>query len=619
MGRLPQGRTAFALAALYSSLLGGCAAPRGAGDPAPRALAPQFARRVSPFPVVDHAGVPYDYPFLGGFNVPRPQLVDIDGDGDVDLFLQEATGSVMYFEQVREGSGRRFVWRSDRYQELEVGEWYRFADLDGDGDYDLLAEQPFSYIRVYRNDGTPQSPRFVLAADTLKDAEGNPIFSDRQNIPNLTDIDCDAGLDLFLGRVDGTVTRYREEHRDAGGLPRFRFAEDRWEGIEIVQRFGSVRHGANTLVFHDLDGDGDEDLLWGDFFEPGLLLIENRGSCSSPMLRSTPQPFPRNNPVSTSGYNAAAFGDIDGDGRADLLVGVLGGAYNPNRTSSENLHYYRRTGAADFELVTTRFIYTVDVGSESIPAVGDLDGDGDLDLLLANKIDPENLQTSRIYWFENVGTPLRPEFRLRGSLGIEGDYHYAPALGDLDGDGDLDLLLGTFRDRLMLYRNEGTGGRFRFVLADTAFVVITRGSNTTPALGDLDGDGDLDLLIGEGSGTLNFYRNEGTRTEPRFVLVSDEFLGLDAGRRSAPVLADVDGDGDLDLLLGSEAGVVLYRNVGTREAFQFVRDSTFELSAPPFAAPALGDLDGDGDLDLLLGGLGGGLVYFENLSAARRW
>jgi hypothetical protein len=98
---------------------------------------------------------------------------------------------------------------------------------------------------------------------------------------------------------------------------------------------------------------------------------------------------------------------------------------------------------------------------------------------------------------------------------------------------------------------------------DTALVTITRGSNTVPTLGDLDGDGDLDLIVGESSGWLNYYRNTGTRERPVFTLVSDEYDGIKVGRRSAPLLLDLDRDGDLDLIVGSELdGLAVFRNLG---------------------------------------------------------
>jgi large repetitive protein len=119
--------------------------------------------------------------------------------------------------------------------------------------------------------------------------------------------------------------------------------------------------------------------------------------------------------------------------------------------------------------------------------------------------------------------------------------------------------------------------------------------------------------VGEASGELNFYRNEGTPAEPRFTLVSDRWLGIDVGQRSFPVLEDIDGDGDLDLVVGSESGgVLLFLNEGTPEEPVF-REVPGGLGVPHFghAAPAFADLDGDGRRELILGGSRGGLWYFE--------
>jgi len=596
--------------------------PPPAPPPVPDVPAsPEFRQVVAPFPVADSAGRPLDLPFLGGFNAPRPQLVDADGDGDLDLFVQEVTGSVAYFERNGAADGLpRFSFRAARYENLDVGEWYRFADVDGDGDLDLLAEQPFSYIKYYRNQGPRGASALVLAADTLRDTEGRPIFSDRQNIPQLGDLDCNGRADLLIGRLDGTVSRYEADSAAGDAVPAFRLVAHEFEGIRIIGQQGGPMppgampgpsmHGANTMALADHDGDGDLDLFWGDFFEPGLLLIPNTGSCGAPSFRDAPVPFPRGRPLLTSGYNAPTFGDVDGDGRLDLVMGVLGGAYNPLRTSSDNLYYLSQGASGDWAERSRRLLPVVDVGSESVPALADLDGDGDLDLLLANKLDPADLTTSRVYSFENVGTKTRASFRMRGRLPFEGRYHFAPAFGDLDADGRPDLIMGQWGARLAWYWG-GAGG---FELVDSAVVTITRGSNTVPTLGDLDGDGDLDLLIGESSGWLNYYRNDGTPARPAFALVSDEFEGIKPGRRSAPHLVDLDGDGDLDLLVGSESdGLALYRNGGTRAVGRFQRDSTFALAVPVLAAPAAGDLDGDGDADLLVGGAGGGVVYFERV------
>ena len=577
----------------------------------------QWERIVYGIEIRDEAGDLLDHPFLGGFNLPRPQLADVDADGDLDLFLQEHSDRVMLFRN--EGAGAsRYRWVTDTFEDLSVGEWYRFVDVDLDGDLDLLAEEPYSYIRYYRNDGGSGPADYVLATDTLRDIAGEPIFSDRQNIPNAADIDCDGNLDLLIGRRTGTITRYEAESNDENGIPRFRHITDSFEDIEIVAAFQGIRHGANTMALGDVDQDGDHDLFWGDFFEAGLLFIENTGTCRRPVLRGTPRPFPPRDPVATSGYNAAALGDIDVDGDLDLTMGVLGGAFLPSRSAVENLYQFVQGDDGEYTAVTSRLIRTVDVGSESIPALTDLDGDGDLDLLLSNKIEPEDTKTGALYIFENTGSATAPAFHARGKVpDLPIAYHFAPAFGDLDGDGDDDMLLGEWRDRMAYYRNDGRrrSGRDklipRWTLVDSAAATLTRGRNTTPTLGDLDGDGDLDLIVGESSGALNYYRNDGGSSAPDFQLVSDEFQDIDVGRRSVPTLVDLDGDGDLDLAVGSEiSGLRLFLNEGTRREPVFVETEPFGPEVPAFTTPVFADIDGDGDHDLVTGGNGGGLVVY---------
>ena len=592
------------------------AATRGAATP--QSSLPRFERQLYSIEVQDQEGIAYDHPFLGGFNLPRPHLVDIDGDGDLDLFVQEYSNQVMFFEQVGTAAEPRYLWRTDSYKDLEVGEWYHFADVDTDGDFDLLSEQRFSLIRFWRNNGGFDEPEFELVTETLLDTANEVVFSDRQNIPKVGDIDCDGRLDLMLGRLEGTITRYEADGVDDTGAPKFRHVTDNFQNIEIIgQVLGNnlaSLHGANTMALEDIDGDRDLDLFWGDFFEPGLLYIENTGSCTTPSLRSEPEPFPLNNPILTSGYNAPAFGDIDGDFDNDLLVGVLGGAYNPNSTTIDNFLHLEQTAPNSFEVKTRRYVSNIDLGSETFPSFADLDGDGDQDMLVGNKIQPDDNLTGKLFRFENIGTSTEPKFILRGIVPeFTGAYHYAPAFGDLDSDGDLDILMGTWRDELMLVINDGQVTEPNWTIADSAIVKLTRGRNATPTLGDIDDDGDLDLFIGESSGDINFYRNDGGTDGPEFILVDDKYGGIDAGRRSVPTLVDIATDGDFDLVVGSEAeGLKLYRNNGTPREAVFVLDETFDVAVHPFSAPIFTDVDGDGDADLFVGGIGGGLLYFEN-------
>ncbi|HSE67555.1 MAG TPA: VCBS repeat-containing protein [Gemmatimonadales bacterium] len=573
---------------------------------------PIFTRSIDPFPVVDTEGDPYPLAFLGGYDHPRPQLVDIRGTGLPDLFIQEYTGELSLFTRSGAGDSLRWQWQTDRYQDLDIGEWYRFADVDGDSLPDLFAESRYSYIRYYHNAGIRGSPRFVVVADTLKDESGTPIYADRQNIAQFADLDCNGRMDMMLGRVDGTIARYELQTIDSAGTPKFRLITDFFEDIRIIGQRASL-HGANTLAVADLDRDGDPDILWGDFFEPGLLWLRNVGTCGHLNFHGERISFPQNAPLETSGYNAPAFGDLRGAGRLDLVVGVLGGAFNPIKTSRDNLYELDQSGPTAWNVRSTRLLNGIDLGSESVPAFADLDGDGDSDLVVGTKIDPDDIHQGALYWFENIGSRTAPALALRGRLKVEPAFHYAPAFGDLDGDGKPDLILGQFHDAIALYHNAGVDSTGpRFLLIDSAVARLPHGSNAVPALVDIDGDGDLDLFVGESSGRVLYFRNEGTPGTPRFVLFTDDFLEQRLGRRIAPRFADLFGDSLPSLIVGTERGApAIFRNLGSRSAPRFIPDSSLVLDLPPYSTPAFADLWGTGVMDLLCGGAGGGLVYYR--------
>ena len=339
----------------------------------------EFRYNINPFPVRDAAGVASAQPFLGGFNQPHPQFADVDGDGDLDLFVQEVLNEIIFFENTDSKSAPQFEWRSSDFENLHVGVWFKMADLDNDNDPDIYSDSPGSLIRIYRNTGTG----FVLAADSLRDDAGNLIVTEVPSIPEMADIDCDGDPDLFLTTGNGQVVFYRNTGQNASNLPIFTFVTDKFEDIaftEGAKRSQPPAHGASTIALVDIDNDGDSDLFWGEFFSRSLRFLENSGDCSDPQIALTSDSYPPRDTLLTGGYNVPQFVDIDDNGTLDLFVGAQGGAFNLPIDAMVNFYFYRNNGTPeqpDFSLQSRRFGDMPDVGKNSLVSVADIDADGE--------------------------------------------------------------------------------------------------------------------------------------------------------------------------------------------------------------------------------------------------
>jgi hypothetical protein len=462
---------------------------------------------------------------------------------------------------------------------------------------------------------------------------GLPIETDGFSIPEWTDIDCDDDGDLFLGRLNGRITLYENIGLSPGNLPRFTFVTDTFQGIDIQTGGGAKKkaplirfHGANSLTFVDIDADQDNDLFWGDFFASSLIHLENYGNCIMALFvpDSIVENYPPGQPLNSAGYNVPHFYDLDNDSDLDLFAGILGGAVSLTGNITENFYFYRNTGnsaQANFTLESRQFIKHIDVGQNSIPALVDIDNDGDEDLFLANQEDlnsPES-SNSRLYFFENRGNTSHPEFYLQNNHYLNYDkrfdVNYAPVFVDIDDDGDYDLFLGKFDGKLSFWQNDGNAISADFVLTSENYSGIDIGSNSLPAFVDIDADLDQDLFIGEFNGNINFYRNIGSPTSANFQLDTTNYSGINIGQSefSYPHFNDIDRDGDFDLFVGSATrGTFFYRNTGSPQNASFTPDNSLQIPVLLRNTPCLVDLDDDGDDDLLMGIYGGGLVYYEN-------
>jgi hypothetical protein len=254
------------------------------------------------------------------------------------------------------------------------------------------------------------------------------------------------------------------------------------------------------------------------------------------------------------------------------------------------------------------------VGSSAVPRFGDLDGDGDLDGLVGDG-------SGALHWFENTSAGVHPAFEppVTSPFGLAAvGPNASSALVDIDGDGDLDVFVGERYAGISFFRNVGSPTAPAFAApALNPFGLADVGTRSAPAFGDLDGDRDLDLIVGELSGSHFFFRNTGNAGAPAFAPpLANPFGLVDSGARSVPTLGDVDGDGDLDLLTGDLYGSTrFFENAGSAAAPAFAAPVADALGLEPLAtssAPALVDVEGDGDLDAFLGDFYGTSHFFQN-------
>ena len=253
----------------------------------------------------------------------------------------------------------------------------------------------------------------------------------------------------------------------------------------------------------------------------------------------------------------------------------------------------------------------VDVGIRSTPSFADLDGDGDLDAAVGE-------YNGILHYFENTGSATAPAFTARTGAanpfdGVDVGTASAPSFADLDGDGDLDAVVGANDGTLRYFENTGSATAPAFTArtgAANPFNGVTVGIFSTPSFADLDGDGDLDAVVGANDGTLGYVENTGSALAPAFAErtgAANPFNGVNVGDESTPSFADLDSDGDPDAIVGERFGTLLYfENTGTAIAPAFIARTG---AANPFngvdvgftSTPSFADLDGDGELDAVVG------------------
>ena len=256
----------------------------------------------------------------------------------------------------------------------------------------------------------------------------------------------------------------------------------------------------------------------------------------------------------------------------------------------------------------------VNLDQYSIADLADMDGDGDLDIM-------SGVYGGDFYYYQNTGSNILaafgdPELNPFGLIST-GVYNY-PTLADLDSDGDLDIMSLSYDGEFMYYENTGTATHPDFADPEPSpFELNPVGSLFFPTLVDLDNDGDFDIMAGAiFEGALVYFENTGTPTAPAFAAgqVGQFGLPVEAYITNAAI-ADLDIDGDLDLLTGSYGEFLYFQNIGNASTpvFDAPQSNPFNLVFEgDLQLPFFGDLDGDGDTDMMSIDNNGNTFYFEN-------
>jgi hypothetical protein len=508
----------------------------------------------------------------------QPRFADLDDDGDMDLIIGSIDENPIYMENTGSFSNPAFAPGPDIFMNIdmldaEMGVCY---DIDQDNDLDFIAGG-FTGLNLYLNIGDANNPEFEKQEGFF-----DGLAVGQNPVPDLADLDDDNDPDMVVGFSEsGTVKIYI----NSGSPASAEFLES--NSFEI----GDVGLYAYP-VFADLDDDEDHDLLVGRD-EHGFVFYENIGGSEIPEWVINPNVF--EGLGNDTYWNSPDLVGLNGDDLFDLVFGSYAGPIN----------YFVNTGSPavpDWQENTGLFGGVIDVGGASNPYFYDYDGDGDLDLFTGT-------QLGDIKYFENTGTVSGPAWEEDSDpfTSLKHSIYSAVAVGDVNDDGLPDAIVGDLNGGLYYHRNTGSG----FELEIGYLEEIALGGWSSPRLVDFDNDGDLDMVAGNEAGKLNYIRNDGTAQEPDWVEITGFFGSIDVGSNCVPAVCDPDFDDDWDILCGNISGELIYFE---NQAGNWVENTVvFDgILGGQNTTPALADLDADGDPDLTLGQYSGIFNYFRN-------
>jgi len=625
--------------------------------------------------VVSSKGTRLINPWAGGLNASQFLKMDLNNDAIEDLVVFDRTNSKIttFITSTDPANPAKNAFiHAPSYEDLfpKMDNWMILADYNGDGLKDLFASTSLG-ITVYKQIKTGNNWSWKLVKDALN-TQGFSTDINLQvsgpDIPAITDIDGDGDLDVLTFDFSGTfIELHQNLSMEKYGVPDslgqaknpvfFRNGQcwgnfQKGEGEDFVlggdcgvvdHAGGRVMHAGNSILLHDLNGDGKRDLLIGHVSNEHISFLQNSANGLIANFTSYSNVYPTVDPVSFYIFPAAFMEDVDFDGVKDMIVApsVFANEGNLMDFKSSNW-FYHNAGTSDnpdFKLLQKNFLQDqmIDVGENASPSFFDVDADGDLDMIIGTGGTQGTTGfRGRLWLLKNTGTAKAPAYEVNSENYLDipasfGLFNIKPQWADFNGDGIPDLgLSGTSTSGLKPeYRyipNKGAnGGAVQLNPAEAITLTMPAESQIgdSPFFYDTDGDSDLDLLVGKPQGNLYYYSNSGTSKTYTFKLESDTFAGVALsfeGRFSQPVVADIDLDGQPDLLTVDHTGTVrifygaAWGKWTKRESL--LVDQHGKGSAPSFGrylSAAVADFNGDGKPDIAVGNNGGGLRLLTNI------
>ncbi|NQU39024.1 MAG: VCBS repeat-containing protein [Lentisphaerae bacterium] len=346
----------------------------------------------------------------------------------------------------------------------------------------------------------------------------------------------------------------------------------------------TINRDQNYRVGLQIGGVGDSDL---DLFVGGssgeVLYRENTGTPVAPSWGAADASWQG---IDYGTYCGVAFVDIDADGDQDLFMG--GWAVG-------EIRYYENQG----DVITPNLVLADSDWNGirhplSRPTFADIDADGDYDCFIGG-------QNGYIEFLRNLGTPTAPSWAPLDPawMGIRvtrlndpfaGNHYTAPAFGDIDADGDLDLFVGRYEPgNMVMFENTGSAASPAFGVTNNPYAGLNVGLSCTPAFGDIDADGDLDLLSGDYNGTVTLFINTGTPAAAVWGITNANYNGIDVGSWSTPVFANINPD--LNSLLKNVVATGMVSTIDGVASNEMIALSRLEVGYPETATFRSGIFD----------------------------